>query len=179
MYILLFLLSLLFSSIYSSNTDYVTNGDISQCESQSPSSEDDCKGYSNEDHACCYGEYTGGSKCFKIPRNYRFVLDTISTYKDGNGVEYPDIKFKCNQVSSLCGTDSPSEIFQCREHSSKQNSCCYIKQGDITDCILADSKFPNQTINQTLGDTLVICEGSFMSIYYIFYFIALVILIEI
>ena len=179
MYILPFLISLLFSSIASANHDYVTDGDITQCESQSPSGEDDCKGYSNEDHACCYGKYTEGAKCFKIPRNYRFALDTISTYKDANGADYPDINFTCNQVSALCGTDSPSEIFQCREHSSKQNSCCYIKQGDITDCILADSKFPNQTINETLGDTLIVCESSYMNIFYMFYIIALIFIIEI
>lgn len=169
---------LLLPLILSASNDYPTSGTIANCESQSDPSEDNCKVNSDNDFACCYGEYTGGKKCFKIPRNYRFALDSVSTYKDQSGNEYPGITFTCNQPSALCGTNSPDEIFQCREHSSKQNSCCYIEQGDKTDCILADSKFPNQTVNETLGDTLVVCGSNFANMNILYFIILLFIIIE-
>lgn len=172
----LFPFLLLISSILTSNNDYVTNGDITLCESQTDPSEDNCKGHSTEDYACCFGKYTGGSQCFKIQRNYRFALDSLSTFINENGNEYPNITFSCNQASAKCGTDNPGEIFQCREHSSNKNSCCYIEKGDKTDCILADSKFPNQTINETIGGTLVVCGGYFYRmniVYFILFFIIL------
>lgn len=165
----LFLFLLLISSIFTANNDYPTNGNIELCESQTDPSEENCKGHSTEDYACCFGEFTGGSQCFKIARNYRFALDNVTTIMHSNGNKYENIKFSCNQAFALCGTDSPSEIFQCREHSSNKNSCCYIEKGDKTDCILADSKFPNETINTTIGDTLVICQGYFYSMNIVYF----------
>ena len=81
----LFPFLLLISSILTANNDYVTNGDITLCESQTDPSEDNCKGHSTEDYACCFGKYTGGSQCFKIQRNYRFALDSLSTFINENG----------------------------------------------------------------------------------------------
>lgn len=152
----------LFTFVHST---YPTDGDITQCELQTPTKEEDCSQFSDETNSCCLATLTDESNneinvCYKVNRNYTFALNSITTITRDNK-EY-NVTFTCSQLNATCGTSKPDELFQCREHSSMEKSCCFIKIDNFTDCILAETKFGNETESQTLFDIANILCGSYM-----------------
>lgn len=144
-------------------SEYPINGDITQCELQTPTKEEDCSQFSDETNSCCFASLADETNneinaCYKVKRNYTFALNSIKTIKR-NDKDY-NVTFTCSQLNASCGTSKPDEMFQCREHSSTNQSCCYIKIDNFTDCILSETKFGNETENHTLFDIAnILCES--------------------
>lgn len=161
---IIILLAIFNEDSFNKLTDYPTGGGVTKCESETTVTEVQCKLHSTDDYVCCYAEYsepTRGKKCFKIDRHYRFALHKTQTFTDESNNTYSKVSFYCSQEVAWCGTRSPSKIFQCREHSSTSLSCCYIDNGNKSDCALANSKF------DTIGSTVICCGGYKVIISYI------------
>ena len=131
-----------------------------------PPYEEACIAYNTEDEACCFAtillpDKSTENKCVKVPRDGRFALNhlTLFSFTDNHENEYTDVTatFKCGQKDKLCGMDSPSKIFQCSEHSSTTQSCCYLTTPTYTECILSDKKYDKETTFKLFGESTIIC----------------------
>ena len=127
-----------------------------------------CITYNTEETACCYATIffqnrTSINKCIPVQKDARFALNhlTIFSFKDYNNIEYEDVtaKFECGQIDKLCGMDSPEKLFQCNEHSSITQSCCYLSTPTYTECILSEEKYDKETIFKLFEDSTVVCNS--------------------
>ena len=114
-----------------------------------PSKEIDCTKFNTDLKTCCFAQLkfsnnTIKNKCIEIEKNHTFALGFLDyiTYENENNVQ---VSFSCDISHTTCGTNNPSELFQCREHSSLHYTCCMIDIDGDTDCILADTKFNSST----------------------------------
>ena len=156
---------------------YIINEDGQDCSfaTSNPISEDDCTKYHTENISCCFvtiykEDNTTENKCWPIEKDLRYFLNYIDTF---NYKQYKNIKahFSCNQKEQTCGVNSPKEIYECSEHSTNSKSCCYLYTPNLTDCIISQTKFDDNT-NKTIFDNIyVICTGHYLlsKIVYVFF----------
>ena len=154
-----------------------------------PPYEEACTAYNTEEEACCFAtilnlDKSTVNKCVPVPRDARFALNhlTIFSFTDekDNNKKYEDITatFKCGQKDKLCGMDSPSKIFQCSEHSSTTQSCCYLTTPTYTECILSDKKYDKETTFKLFDESTIICYSNRLKIKKLNLFLYFVIIIE-
>ena len=109
------------------------------CEEEEEDSEDICDCEKLENQTCCYIEYKNdednvvSSECRNFTNKYLFAINFVN--------DYFNITCKKTYQNQTCGTNNPKKLFQCREHSSKSNTCCMLDVNGNTNCILADDKF--------------------------------------
>ena len=109
------------------------------CEEEEEDSEDICDCEKTDNQTCCYIEYQSDeenvvfSECKNFENKYLFAINFVN--------EYFNITCKKTYQNQTCGTNNPKKLFQCREHSSKSNTCCMLDVNGNTNCILADDKF--------------------------------------
>ena len=174
--IFIYLITILISRI---NPEYVVNQDGETCGNSpsDPASKEDCLNYNTEDKACCFAtillhDRTSINKCIEVSRDARFALNflTIFTFEDKDHTVYEDVTgtFECEQIDKLCGMDSPKETFQCSEHSSTKQSCCYLSTPTYTECVLSDKKYDRETIFEIFPKSIVTCESSILILNYKF-----------
>ena len=100
--------------------------------------------------------------------HYIIILNylTLFSFTDKGGVEHKDVtaKFECGQKEGLCGMDSPNKIFQCSEHSSTTQSCCYLTTPTYTECILSDKKYDKETTFKLFEESTIICYSNKLKI---------------
>ena len=165
-FILIFLYIILFVSC-----DYEINLDGQGCRDspRQPPYKEACLSFHTKDTACCYATIefknrTIVNKCVPVPRDARFALNflTIFSFKDYDNLEYKDVtaNFECGQKDKLCGMDTPEKIFQCSEHSSSTQSCCYLSTPTYTECVLSDKRYNKQTSFDLFGTSTVICNSN-------------------
>ena len=138
-----------------------------------PPYEEACTAYNTENEACCFAtiinhDKSTENKCVPVPRDARFALNhlTIFSFKDYQNNNYEDITatFKCGQKDKLCGMNSPNKIFQCSEHSSTTQSCCYLTTPTYTECILSDKKYDKETTFKLFEESTIICYSNKLKI---------------
>ena len=166
--------------------DYEVNIDGLGCENApaDPPYKEACTSFHLEDTACCYAtiEFKNRStvnKCVAVERDARFALNylTVFSFKDDNeNLEYKDVTahFECGQKDRLCGMDKPEHIFQCSEHSSSTQSCCYLSTPTYTECILSDKLYTQEKTFKLFGTSTVVCNSNTIKIqfkYLLLYFI--------
>ena len=107
------------------------------CEEEEEDSGDICDCEKNENLTCCIIEYQNDenvvSECKGFLKRYIFAINFVN--------EFFNITCKKSYQNQTCGTNNPKKLFQCREHSSKSNTCCMLDVSGKTNCILADNKF--------------------------------------
>ena len=74
--------------------------------------------------------------------------------------------------------DSPSKIFQCSEHSSTTQSCCYLTTPTYTECVLSDKKYDKETTFKLFGESTIICYSNRLKIKRINFLLYFIIIIE-
>lgn len=104
-----------------------------KCEDEEEDSEDICVCEKNENQTCCNYEINETIECKAFETKYLFAINFLN--------DIVNITCKKEHENLTCGTNHPKKLFQCREHSSKSNTCCMLKINGETNCILADSKF--------------------------------------
>ena len=131
-----------------------------------PRKEIDCTNYNTDLKKCCfaqlkYSNNTIKNKCIEIEKNYSFALGFLNNinYENEKDIE---VTFSCDLTYNTCGTDNPSQLFQCREHSSLHYTCCMIDINGDTDCILADTKFNSSTQTFSLFDVATVTCNHFI-----------------
>ena len=107
------------------------------CEEEEEDSEDICDCEKLENQTCCYIEYKNDednvvSECRNFTNKYLFAINFVN--------DHFNITCKKTYQNQTCGTNNPKKLFQCREHSSKSNTCCMLDVNGNTNCILADDK---------------------------------------
>ena len=168
---------------------YEINLDGETCDQapEDPPYEEACVAYNTEDKACCFAtilnnDRTIENKCVPVPKDARFALNhlTLFSFTDHKGKKYEDVTatFKCGQKDKLCGMDSPDKIFQCSEHSSTSQSCCYLTTPTYTECILSDQKYDKETTFKLFDESTIICYSNKLKINKINLFLYFVIIIE-
>ena len=168
--------------------EYEINLDGEGCESSptNPPYKEACISYNTEDTACCYAtiefqNQTKANKCLPVPRDARFALNflTIFSFEDYNGLEYKDVTavFECGQKDKICGMNSPEQIFQCSEHSSTTQSCCYLSTPTYTECVLSDKKYYKETIFKLFDNSTIVCKSDTIKIKKHFWFILFIFII--
>jgi len=161
---------------------YEINLDGETCENapDNPPYEEACTAYNTEEEACCFAtillpDKTTENKCIPVPKEGRFALNhlTIFSYTDYHNTPYKDVTatFKCGQKDKLCGMDSPTKIFQCSEHSSTTQSCCYLTTPTYTECILSDQKYDKETPIKLFGESTIICYSNRLKLNLFLYFV--------
>ena len=152
-----------------------------------PPYEEACTAYNTENEACCFAtiinhDKSTENKCVPVPRDGRFALNhlTLFSFTDYDNTKYTDVTatFKCGQKDKLCGMDSPSKIFQCSEHSSTTQSCCYLTTPTYTECILSDKKYDKETSFKLFGESTIICYSNKLKIKKINLLLYFIIIIE-
>ena len=107
------------------------------CEEEEEDSEDICDCEKTDNQTCCYIEYSDEenvvSECKNFENKYLFAINFVNVHFN--------ITCKKTYQNQTCGTNNPKKLFQCREHSSKSNTCCMLDVNGNTNCILADDKF--------------------------------------
>jgi len=103
------------------------------CEEEEEDSEDICECEKSENQTCCQFEIDEIIECKPFETKYLFAINFLN--------DIVNITCKKEHEALTCGTNHPKKLFQCREHSSKSNTCCMININGETNCILADSKF--------------------------------------
>ena len=167
--------------------DYQINLDGETCNDSpyEPPYEEACTSYHTEEKACCFAtilksDRTKVNRCIPIPKDARFALNhlTIFSFKDKRDNEYKDVTatFTCGQKDNLCGMDSPKKIFQCSEHSSTTQSCCFLTTPTYTECILSDQKYDKETTFTLFDTSTIVCNSDNLKIKK-FYLIIYIILI--
>ena len=104
-----------------------------KCEDEEEDSEDVCICEKNENQTCCNYEINDTTECKAFETKYLFAINFLN--------DIVNITCKKEHEALTCGTNHPKKLFQCREHSSKSNTCCMLNINGETNCILADSKF--------------------------------------
>ena len=172
--------------------DYDINlfGESCQNAPDDPPYKEACLSYNTEETACCYATIffqnrTSVNKCIPVQKDARFALNhlTIFSFKDNNNIVYEDVtaNFDCDQKDKLCGMDSPEKLFQCSEHSSTTQSCCYLTTPTYTECILSDQKYDKETTFKLFETSTVICYSNkivIKNLNWIFYFFMIISLID-
>ena len=149
-------------------SEYEVNPDGEGCMNapRHPPYKEACLSYNTEEIACCYATIiflnrTTVNKCIPAPKGARFALNhlTIFSYKDYDNTEYENITatFECGQKDKLCGMDSPHKLFQCSEHSSTTQSCCFLSTPTYTECILSSEKYDKETTFKLFDSSTVVC----------------------
>ena len=184
----IFVLIILYIILFVS-CDYEINLDGQGCRDspREPPYKEACLSFHSKDIACCYATIefknrTIVNKCVPVPRDARFALNylTVFSFTDYDNLEYKDVtaNFECGQKDRLCGTDHPEQIFQCNEHSSSTQSCCYLSTPTYTECVLSDKKFNQETPFNLFDTSTVICNSNKINIkyqYLLIYFIMIII----
>lgn len=109
---------------------------------------------------------------------YMFILNYIDKFIVDNKTIQRNKSIVCNDESitekieeingRTCGYDNPKKPSECADHSSKDVSCCYIKDtsNGKTDCILALYKMEHQK-ELSLEPYQIICSGKKIEVEYI------------
>ena len=169
-------------------SEYEINQDGESCINapRDPPYKEACTSYNSNETACCYATIlfqnrSTVNKCIPVPKDARFALNhlTIFSFKDYDDLEYEDVTatFDCGQKDKFCGMDSPTKIFQCSEHSSTTQSCCFLSTPTYTECILSDEKYNKETTFKLFESSTVICRSKRIKIkkqYWVFYYIIVV-----
>ena len=133
-------------------------------EIENPTDEEECNNYNTLNESCCFVTITkpdnsSENKCWNIDKDKTYFLNFLDTFSYNN---YTDIRasFSCNQIDQPCGINSPKELYECSEHSSKSKSCCLLYTPTKTDCVLSQKKYVEET-NVTIFDKnyYVTCFG--------------------
>ena len=136
-------------------------------EFDNPINEEDCHGFNTVNESCCFVTITkqdnsSENRCWSIDKDKTYFLNFLDTFSYKN---YTNIKasFSCEQIDQPCGINSPKELYECSEHSSKSKSCCLLYTPTLTDCVLSQKKYVNET-NVTIFDEnyYVTCFGYFI-----------------
>ena len=170
---IIILLSLIIYS-FTDEEDYVINEDGESCENapENPETEEDCNIYHTESLSCCFvtiihDDNSIENKCWEFKKDLRYFLNYLNvfSYKGYNNIK---ANFSCNQIDQSCGINSPKELYECSEHSSKSKSCCLLKTPTSSNCILSQKKY-TETTNVTIFDNYyVTCFGNNLSIKFIY-----------
>ena len=141
-----------------------------------PTSEEDCINFNTVNESCCFvtitkQDNTSENICWNIDKDKTYFLNFLDTFSYGN---YTNINasFSCDQIDQPCGINSPKELYECSEHSSKSKSCCLLYTPTKTDCVLSQKKYEEET-NVTIFDKnyYVTCLGYFVPNKYKFLFL--------
>jgi hypothetical protein len=129
------------------------------CEEEEEDSGDICDCEKNENQTCCFIEYQNEenvvSECQTFEKKYLFAINFVN--------EILNITCKKSYQNQTCGTNNPKKLFQCREHSSKSNTCCMLDVNGKTNCILADSKF-EQKNDEIISDSFYKNDKNYINI---------------
>ncbi len=183
-FLILYIISFILADDYEINLDGL---DCSNSPSYPPYKEA-CLSYNTEESACCYATIlfknrTTVNKCIPIPKGARFALNflTIFSFKDNENKEYKDVTatFECGQKDKYCGMDSPCELFQCSEHSSTTQSCCFLSTPTYTECVLSDEKYDKETTFKLFNTSYVVCHSNKIIIKNLINFFYIIIVINI
>ena len=120
------------------------------CEEEEEDSGDICDCEKTDNQTCCYIEYQSDeemvSECKNFENKYLFAINFVN--------DIFNITCKKTYQNQTCGTNNPKKLFQCREHSSKSNTCCMLDLNGNTNCILADSKFEQDNSDNIYPENL-------------------------
>ena len=167
---ILIYLNLIVTVISEENELYIFNEDGEDCSyaEENPTSEFDCTRYHTENISCCFAvitkqDNTTENKCWPIQRNLRYFVNYLNIFNYSN-YKYINIKaqFYCNQIDQTCGIDSPKELYECSEHSSKSKSCCLLTTPTQTNCIMSQTKFNDGTNISLFEGIYIICSDYFL-----------------
>ena len=130
------------------------------CEEEEEDSEDICDCEKTDNQTCCYIEYQSDegnvvSECKNFENKYLFAINFVN--------DHFNITCKKTYQNQTCGTNNPKKLFQCREHSSKSNTCCMLDVNGNTNCILADSKF-EQKNDEIISDSFYKNDKNYINI---------------
>ena len=175
-------LSIIINISTDEDEDYKINEDGEDCSNapSNPNSEEDCNAYHTEDIACCFvvitkEDNTTENKCWGFQKDLRYFLNYLNVF-NYNGYTNVKANFFCNQIDQSCGIDSPKELYECSEHSSKSKSCCLLTTKTKTNCVMSQKKFDDKTNLTILGDNYITCSNYFLPINLIYIFFILYLL---
>jgi hypothetical protein len=113
------------------------------CESvPHPHESHDCFSQTNGTYSCCYATIIDSqynlneSTCLPIIYRYKFAAPFI---KNINYESHKNVSatVTCNLApNKTCGTDHPSNSYECRSHGTVKTSCCMLETFTNTNCIL-------------------------------------------
>jgi len=144
------------------------------CGIKEPKSFDECISDSSTNSICCYARIKSSTKdstlCIFVPKSQIFITPHIRSLDIGSQEEFIDIFLECgfkpDNISygnpySLCG-DNPKEPYDCINNSTKNASCCYIKNPNGESfCVLNNGIYNN---NKSFFGVKIICQGNFLYI---------------
>ena len=171
--------SLIMIILTDEDEEYIINEEGEDCSyaDKNPKSEKDCNGFHTENISCCFviitkEDNTTENKCLPIAKDLRYFVNHLNVF---NYNEYTNIKakFYCNHIDQTCGIESPKELYECSEHSSKSKSCCLLTTPNKTNCIMSQKKFEDGTNITIFGDNYITCLAKFIKIKFIYIFFIL------
>ena len=148
--------------------------EIIDCSSiQNPTNTENCTDNSNDTISCCFANLTNGTTyCMGINPNKTYFLNYIDKFNYKN--EDISAQFDCSQTFKTCGVDNPKELYECREHSTKDKSCCKLSGPGVSNCILSDTKYEEYTNFTLFNNYSIECFEPILVINYFLFVIVLI-----
>ncbi len=162
------------------------------CGPKSPSDHDSCLKDSNDKNVCCFAKVSIMEKasqelkestdiCFLVPRNMTFIAPYLNQMDLGIQKDNIMIKLDCgddkikDRSYDRCGKDKPQSFIDCKNYSTKTDSCCYFKSpGGEATCLLNNGLSDS---NSTVFGIIIACKEKYLNISHFKYVFLMSILI--
>ena len=146
------------------------------CGVTDPKSIDDCIESSSTNSVCCFlsiktkedSQNKSDTLCIFVPKSQIFITPHITSLDLGSNEEdisisldcgFDPIKLKQGEPYSYCG-ENPKEPFDCINNSTRNASCCYIKNSNGNSfCVLNNGVYKN---NKTYFGVNIICNSNYL-----------------